>query len=273
MPLISVVVVTYNASDVLGCTLESLRDLRGILGEELEVIVIDGASSDDTVAQIEAAGLADVLVSAPDQGIYDAMNKGVALAHGDWLHFLNAGDSLRTVDDINAILAALRDASPSFSWAIAGAQNLGGGNGDQTLIKNIPHSWLKHLVGMQSHCHQACWFRRSAFIATGGFRLDLSTAADFASIVQFGVLSRPMEINRVAVDYLGGGISDVTAAQGQLLLHRIRVEILGLSARSARIDLALAYFVMTVNSSRIFLGRVRGKCRGSLRRFIRSKAK
>lgn len=107
---ITLVTVTYNAAQVLGRTLDSVFRQRY---NNVEHIIIDGASSDGTAAlaqdylerSIASDGGHEVrLLVEPDNGIYDAMNKGLSFATGDYVCFLNAGDTL-PADDTLAILA------------------------------------------------------------------------------------------------------------------------------------------------------------------------
>lgn len=100
-PLFSVITVTYNAADTIVPTLESVRSQEFGLYEH---IIIDGASTDGTpdIARRDAPPQ-QVMVSAPDRGLYDAMNKGLGLARGEYVVFLNAGDtfhSLRTLRQV-----------------------------------------------------------------------------------------------------------------------------------------------------------------------------
>ena len=88
---VSVITVTYNNASGLAQTLESLSKL---VVRPFEVLIIDGKSSDDTAAVVRRwqSSLPITFVTEPDGGIYDAMNKGQALAQGQLLHYLNAGD-------------------------------------------------------------------------------------------------------------------------------------------------------------------------------------
>lgn len=92
-PLLTVVTVVYNAKDDFLTTLASVREQTW--RSQFEYLVVDGGSTDGTVEEIRAAadrGEVDAWVSEPDQGIYDAMNKAVGLADGDWILFLNTAD-------------------------------------------------------------------------------------------------------------------------------------------------------------------------------------
>lgn len=91
-PKISIITVTYNAEKVLGKTLDSIRKQEY---NNIESIVIDGASKDRTVDIIkENSDVVTKWISEPDKGLYDAMNKGLDIATGDYVWFLNAGDKI-----------------------------------------------------------------------------------------------------------------------------------------------------------------------------------
>lgn len=92
MPLLSVLTVTWNAAATLEACIQSVLALKG---EDVELVVVDGASTDGTLAILERYGQAiDVVVSEPDRGIYDAMNKALDRASGEYVLFLGADDVL-----------------------------------------------------------------------------------------------------------------------------------------------------------------------------------
>lgn len=95
-PLISIVTVVFNGEHFIGKTLTSLKNQNF---DDYEYIVVDGGSIDNTLKAIEASGVnVTQLISEKDNGIYDAMNKAIALASGEWIAFLNAGDQF--VDNV-----------------------------------------------------------------------------------------------------------------------------------------------------------------------------
>ena len=103
-PAISVITINRNMAEALTRTIASVSCQDAL---SREYIVVDGASTDGSVEVIvRHSNVVDRWVSEPDRGIYDAMNKGVILARGDWVLFLNSGDVLAAPDTLSAILAA-----------------------------------------------------------------------------------------------------------------------------------------------------------------------
>lgn len=87
-PLFSIITVSYNAEATIGRTLGSIDEQTFT---DYEHLVVDGASTDATTALVEkAANPARKLISEPDKGLYDAMNKGISRTDGQYLIFLNA---------------------------------------------------------------------------------------------------------------------------------------------------------------------------------------
>lgn len=107
---ISIITVTYNAASVLKRTLDSVKAQSW---QQIEHLIIDGASKDETVSMAETykaqCPYEVVILSEPDKGLYDAMNKGLRLATGNYLVFLNAGDTLHAANTLETIV---RSAQP-----------------------------------------------------------------------------------------------------------------------------------------------------------------
>lgn len=99
--LFSIITVTYNAASVLPPTLESIRCQSC---DDYEFVAQDGASSDGTVELLRTAGLrATRLESRRDKGLYDAMNRAIDRARGEYLIFLNAGDSFASENTLQRL--------------------------------------------------------------------------------------------------------------------------------------------------------------------------
>ena len=113
---ISIITVTYNAEKFLQRTLDSVSCQTYT---DIEHLIIDGASKDKTLAMAEAyrtkVPYPVVIQSEPDRGLYDAMNKGLHLATGDYLVFLNAGDTLHAEDTLSVLTSQFSPLSSQFS--------------------------------------------------------------------------------------------------------------------------------------------------------------
>ena len=104
-PKFSIITVTYNAEQVLEDTIQSVISQTY---HHIEYIIVDGASKDGTLAIINKyRSQIQKVVSEPDKGLYDAMNKGIALASGDYLCFLNAGDCFHEDDTLQQMVHSI----------------------------------------------------------------------------------------------------------------------------------------------------------------------
>lgn len=100
-PLFSIITITYNAESTLPATLESVDSQTC---RDYEHIIVDGASTDDTLRILEAhPSELRIVKSEPDDGLYDAMNKGIGRSIGEYLIFLNAGDRFHAPDTLQRI--------------------------------------------------------------------------------------------------------------------------------------------------------------------------
>lgn len=204
MTRLSIVTAVYNDPRV-GRALGSIRAQRNV--EDVEVIVIDGGSRRETLDVLdEHRDAIDVLVSEPDRGIYDAMNKGVARASGDVVGILNADD--RYADD-----RVLRDVTQAFEDPQTDASY-----GDVRLVDDggeVVRHWragafsrAKIYLGWMPP-HPGFFVRRALYQRHGGFRLDLPIAADYEHQLRLFLShdARPTYIPRVLVDFTVGGKS------------------------------------------------------------------
>lgn len=153
-PRLSVVTVTRNAKEALLQTWESLRNQAFV---DWEWIVVDGASTDGTVLFLEEIHSEKIkFISENDSGIYNAMNKGIGFASGEYLYFLNAGDTL-----VNA--ATLKEVMPHLNGSGIFYCDIVMQSPASTTMRFYPDQ-LGPRFWIGSHlCHQAALFHRNVF--------------------------------------------------------------------------------------------------------------
>ena len=175
---------------------------------DLEVLLMDGGSTDDTlaVARSFADRLKLTIVSEPDNGLYDAMNKGVARALGEWIVILGADDELAP-----GALETVRKAIMTHPSEIYAGEALFVSTGLRRLFKTDP--WEKQiLVSGGPCCHNAVFISRKAYNMVGDYDTSYKVAADtnwMHRAIRAGV---PYHlINEVLTVFHGGGMSSNAA--------------------------------------------------------------
>lgn len=162
VPLVTIITVCYNAEYNIKRTLQSVRNQNYTA---IEYLVIDGASLDGTLALVKSITPFARVFSEPDKGIYDAMNKGLALAQGVYVWFLNAGDALPSATTVAEIFVPLSQQSPdAFPDVIYGDCLLIGQDGQIMAPRRLSPpealSWKSFMSGMLV-CHQSFIAKRS----------------------------------------------------------------------------------------------------------------
>lgn len=154
---ISIITVCYNAATVLTYTIDSVLQQRY---SHIEYIIIDGASKDESVALIKGYGSAIThWVSEPDKGIYDAMNKGLKLATGEYVIFMNAGDTFYDEQTLNHVFSTAENADIYYGQTRLIDMNRKDA-GERWLLAPDELNWKSFKQGMLVS-HQAIFVRRS----------------------------------------------------------------------------------------------------------------
>jgi glycosyltransferase involved in cell wall biosynthesis len=197
--LLTIITVVYNGAEDLRKTIESVESNYG---ENIQFIVIDGGSTDGTVELIKRhENVVDCWISEPDHGIYDAMNKGIALSTGKYLLFLNAKDELVVnLDDIEGAL--------SGDYVIVyGKANMMEDDRRIRYAKGKPLKSHRKLISGTPLCHQAIFYRRDLI---GCYDLDYRILADrvltHELVAKYGI-SKTLFLDLPIVNYFEGGFS------------------------------------------------------------------
>lgn len=193
-PLITVIVVCRNPGPDIREALASVWTQP-----DTEVVVVDGGSSDGTASWLETQrSRLGALVSEPDNGIYDAMNKGIAVAQGEWLLFLGADD--RLIDGAMRKMAQfLRQA---ISTVVVGVATYQDG-------RVYPFRGTRSAIRRNFIHHQAAFYRRALFATHGNFEASLRIMGDYdlnLRLLSAGELFQAIP-TRVAT-CAAGGVSD-----------------------------------------------------------------
>lgn len=208
-PVFSVITVTYNAEEVLERTLKSVVAQTY---QEIEYIIVDGCSTDRTLA-IVASYKESVtkLCSEPDKGIYDAMNKGLQLATGDYVCFLNAGDTFYAAHTLTAMVESLhlkQEAVTMLPDILYGETAIVDEKGDFLHMRRLKApkvlSWKSFKQGMLV-CHQSFFVKRT-LAQSEPYNLAYRFSADFDWTIR--LLKRAEGIHYTAltlVNYLNEG--------------------------------------------------------------------
>ena len=202
MPVLSVITVVYNSASVIERT---LINITGQTYPHIEYVIVDGKSKDGTLDIIDRyRDKISVLVSEPDKGLYDAMNKGISLATGDYICFMNAGDTfcdLHTVEDIfkhagdadfiYGLTRTLTEEGKELPWH----------KPTPTADKLSPASFMNGMV----ICHQAMIVRRSM---AARYDLQWKIAADIDwSIKSLQQCRTKYFTGNFIINFLHGGLS------------------------------------------------------------------
>ena len=210
--LITIVTVTYNAEGTLERTLKSVEmQTHG----NVEHIIMDGASKDGTLAIAHAYKERnddrDIrIVSEPDKGLYDAMNKAIAIANGEYICFLNAGDKLHNPQTLEFIVHIAQH-NPD-AGVIYGDTDIVDDNGMKLRERRLSPpkrlNWRSFKNGMLV-CHQAFYAKRSIVPA---YDLSYRFSADFDWCVRImkkaATMSMPLVNSHLTLaDYLSEGMT------------------------------------------------------------------
>ncbi len=214
-PLVSYITVSYNSASSIEETIASIKSCKAIF--PCEYIVVDGNSNDGTEQILSRSSQAiNTLVREDDHGIYDAMNKGVKLAKGDYICFINADDRI-IPKGARKIALMLRDIHNRIDILASAAIAVEG----MTETLWLPSGLDRLLVfRCPNLCHNGVYAHRSLFQSVGDFDSSLQIAADSDWIIRaVRGGARVKVVNIPTVFYSIGGISsDIRRHANEMLL-------------------------------------------------------
>lgn len=201
---ISIIIATYNAEKYLQNCLNSIIPQ---LNETIELIVIDGGSKDDSVEVIKKnqQHIAS-WISEPDKGIYDAWNKGLQNATGDWIMFVGADDQLMP-NALSVYKQFINDNVAADIDLISSTVQMIDENGTIIRIKGWPFLWPMFLKEM-TIAHPGALHSKRLFEKYGNFNIDYKIVGDYELLLRAGNSLKSLYLDTVTVVMSEGGASD-----------------------------------------------------------------
>ena len=208
MVFLSIIIPSYNSELTIERCLDSLSIQTY---QDFEVCIIDASSSDNTlsrVSQFRSKFQNIRILSESDRGTYDAMNKGIDLAKGEWIYFLGSDDEIHD----EHVFADMFKVDPDKNCGmIYGDVRVCGDTlwAKDGQIYNGKFS-IEHLLE-RNICHQAIFYRTKMFKKLGKYNLRYPVCADWELNLRFFPKTKSNYLDRIIANFYGGGISSKVA--------------------------------------------------------------
>ncbi len=217
---VSIITVVFNGEKTIRRTLESVRKIKN---DNVEYIVVDGLSTDDTLHIIEEyRDVVDILISEKDNGMYDALNKGIKSAHGKWTMILAADDII------------LQDAIPRFLNSVNNDTEIWCGS---TVSKGDNYFFIEHssndLSRLPYECvlkHPASLFRRTVFEKYGYYDDSFKCTGDGELFLRMYKQGAVFQIAPIPIVFFSwGGMStdsnsDITIKERAMIYRKYNIK-------------------------------------------------
>ncbi len=219
--LISLITITYNSELTVRDTIESVFQQSY---QDFEYIIVDGASSDATLEIIHDHPVrVDQLISEPDKGLYDALNKGIARATGRYVGFIHSDDCLATTETLALIAGALEKGDDGcygdldYVSSVNSQKIVRHWNSGRYSRNDLKNGWMPP--------HETLYLKKSIYQEKGGFDISLRISSDYDLIVRFLYVAglKLVYIPEVLVKMKVGGASNRSLAN---IVLKMREDVL-----------------------------------------------
>jgi len=217
-PLVSIITAVRNSEALLEKTILSIVSQRY---DNLEYIIIDGASTDGSIEIIRKYPNAiDYWISEPDQGIYEAWNKGLLASNGDWIGFLGAGDTYHKDAIENYINIILKNGEKNLEYISSKSELI---SGKDKVIRTIGSGWQwKRFKKYMNVAHVGSLHHKSLFQKYGYFDPSYNICGDYEFLLRSRENLIAGYIDKVTTRMRSGGISQNS---NQALKEAMRAKI------------------------------------------------
>lgn len=205
MKQISIIIATFNAAKTLERCLQSIISQKQ---QEVELLVIDGQSNDETLTILEQyREHIDVIISEPDRGLYDAWNKGIRKSQGAWMWFIGADDYILP-QAVSTYLNFIHEHSEELSGLdlITAEEELVDLTGRKIKTIGRPFRWEEYRKLMLI-AHGATLHHRSLYTEFGDYDLNFPICADYEFLFRKGASIRSLHIPQTMLSFAIGGAS------------------------------------------------------------------
>ncbi|MBC6907537.1 glycosyltransferase [Saccharophagus sp. K07] len=190
---LSIITATWNSSKTVAATMESLARQTF---QNYESIIVDGLSSDDTLDVVRRSGVRiGKIISERDKGIYDALNKGIAAAQGEYVGFLHSDDILASPSSLEKLVDCIDRKKPDAVYADLQYVDKENTNKVIRYWKSGSYSRSRLKNGWMPP-HPTFYMRRNLYSELGGFNLNYKISADYDSLMRY------LWVNNVRLEYL-----------------------------------------------------------------------
>ena len=203
---VSIITATYNRDTTVVRAINSIKRQTHC---DIQIVVVDGDSQDNTISLIKPMlGEKDIILSEPDHGIYEALNKGLALAEGDIVAFLHSDDLYYDDNVISMVVSAFSDDSVDVVY---GDVCFFSGNKVTKSVRKYRSDKLskKNLAWGKMPAHPAMFIKRSVYEKIGYFETDFAIAADYEFLCRLSnyVNLKSVYLSHIMVRMQLGGVS------------------------------------------------------------------
>ena len=238
---ISIITVVYNGEKHIGLTIESVLKQSY---SAIEYIIVDGKSTDGTLKVIKEYQGIQKIISEPDEGLYDAMNKGLKAATGDYVWFLNSGDQVFNTDTVEKMVDGVEgipDIIYGGTMIIDEEQNE---VGDRRFRPPAQLTWKSFRQGMVV-CHQSIVVKREL---APEYNLEYRLSADIDWAIRASKKAALIHNSHLVLSrFLEGGLTDHNIKAGLKERFRIMTRFYGL------IPTVLRHFLFGIRLTNFYL--------------------
>jgi glycosyltransferase involved in cell wall biosynthesis len=218
-------VVTVVKDDPIGLEV-SIASLRSQSVRDIEYLVIDSSVDSEEVKRVLAlSGSPHARLEWTEpQGIYSAMNRGLEGATGEYIYFLNAGDSFYSDEVLEELHSLIKSSSPQWIVGLVEIQKL---NGNSVISAEWDYAAEKRALFARGRFppHQGTVVRTTTLRSVGGFDEKYRIAADYAAALALSEVSDPLMSPRIIAKFVEGGVSTSHWRESFREFHRARREI------------------------------------------------